>query len=135
MTVQILLDDQIAAAEARLNKLKAVRDLLSDDEMTEMIRQALGTPKKTVPSPAPKAAVTVASDRSQLTALERIEKFFQFRSNAPATIKEIAEGSGATDSNVRRILYTANMDLFQQTEKMAGSRQSFFRMANYTSGK
>ena len=129
------LDELISQQEARVAKLKALRDALEDKELASMARQYLGAD-----TPVAAKVNIIRLPESQTDAARRIVKrhksveqivtFFEKRNNSSATIAQITEGTKMSAANVRRIVYAAHPDLFKKAGKMLSSREVLFQLSN-----
>lgn len=101
------LDKAIAEVEAKLAKLRAVRDALDDPDV---------------------AAVFAGQNGSKRTGtlFERIADFFAERGNEWATIDQIRKAVGNPLNSVRQLLYKGKPDAFERQRHDGGA--TLFRL-------
>ena len=122
MTAANKIDALISRLESRLKKLKALRDVIDDDdiaeELTEIFSQNGVKPRKRV--------------RRKLRNIDKLREFFNSRENKLATLAEIIQASGMSKHSLRQLLYRSNVGEFTRKSPSKGNRESRFRLKEKT---
>jgi len=110
------LDGRIAELEARLEKLRAIRAALDDEEiapdLAELFRE---------------------QNPGQVKNIDKMRSFFDSCGNKWATVVQIGEGTKLKWGSVRQILYKTHKQEFDSRSHPKGGRTKQFRMRKASS--
>ena len=122
------IHDQIIAAEAerqkaqaKIDRLKKIEEVLQDPESEAVIRKALG-----MIAEAQIDRVTVSPG---ITAFDRLKVWFAEQGNSPATIADMAKVAGVSVSAIRQVVYRSRAADFTNVGRGA-TRETLFRIKN-----
>jgi hypothetical protein len=133
------LDARIGTLRSIQTQIATLRDLLAElpvayhpDVAAELraVADALSLPTsgtRLTPARRPKSVAVVKGGVKQgkasppESARVRMFRFFQQRSNVPATIAEIAEGLGIGETGIGTIVYRRNEGQFEKAGKQGGT--------------
>lgn len=117
------IDTQIESLERKLQRLKALRDALEDEDIADEVGELFesstknGIPKSLKRSP-------------KSLNLRKIVRFFEKRNNTQATIKEICKATSLSFSSVKQMLYRSHCEYFDRESQVGGGRETLFRLVN-----
>jgi hypothetical protein len=115
------LDEAIEATARKLQRLKALRDAMNDDDIMDDIALIF--------APSTNGAVgkdTPTKPRSK--NMERIYRYFRNRNNQWATAKEIVSGAKVKLNSLRQLLYRSHVEEFDRDGQVGFGKQSRFRL-------
>jgi hypothetical protein len=117
---------QVAEQQARLSKLKMIKEALQDAEVSAAVREYLETSNLD-------DAATIEDDpgfssvMDEKTPHERILHYLRESGNVPATIVALAIAAKTSEANVRRIVYKAHAEDFEKVG-VTPTREALYRI-------
>ncbi len=122
MTATAKLDTLISELESRLQKLKALRDVIDDDEIAGELAQIFSQngvkPRKRV--------------HRKAGNIDKLIEFFRNRENKMATVAEIVQATGMSKHSLRQLLYRSHVGEFTRKSPSGRNRESRFRLKEKT---
>lgn len=116
----------IASLEARVAKLKALDEVLADEEIAKALQDALGV------NGAVTGRVTrkKTGKKARATVYDKIVKYFQDRNNAWATLRQMVADTKISIGSLRNELYKQRREKFERDAQKGGGRETKFRLKN-----
>jgi hypothetical protein len=102
------LDTRISELERRLERLRALRAALEDDQIVSDLAEVF------------------ASNGREGGNIEIVRQFFRERDNAKATLVEMVEATSVSKHSLRQLVYKTHADQFERESHRGGGRQSYF---------
>ena len=110
------LDRTITSLEQRLERLRALRAAMDDDEIVAEMTKAFAVNG---------SAQSVQRSGGNMT---KIRQFFENRGNQWATIAQIVDAIGISKHSLRQLLYRSNKEEFERESHRGGGQESLFRL-------
>jgi hypothetical protein len=119
MAILSRIDSDIEAAQEKVERLEAIREICSDPETRRLLIEYLSNPGDEVEE---EEAPEEQEDPPPGTALGRLATWFSAHPGKLATVAEMVELSGISISGVRQLVYQLHADKFKKAGRRGRER-------------